>query len=151
MTKQTGMSPEAVEAQFRAIAALGFNYYQQGRLDEADTIFHGLQLLNPKAYYGYAGSGAVALARKPANLAEAYRNLAKAAELNPNDPTVQANVGEVLLRQAKFEDAARHFKKALELDPHQKDAGANRARAIISGVTAIGNEVNRLKGTAAAA
>ena len=39
------------DPQFLAIVALAFNYYQQGKLHEAETIFRGLQLLNPKSYY----------------------------------------------------------------------------------------------------
>jgi tetratricopeptide (TPR) repeat protein len=146
MAKQTTpVNAETLQSQFLAIVALAFNYYQQGKLHEAETIFRGLQLLNPKLYYSYAGLGAVAMAQKPPNLAEAYQNLSKAAELNPSDPTVQANLGEVLLRQAKFDEAAKYFKKSLELDPQQRDPGANRARAIISGLTAVASEVQRLK------
>jgi len=152
MTQQTGAATAQVtETQCQAIAALAFNYYQQGKIQEAETLFRGLQLLNPKAYYSYAGVGAIALARKPPYLAEAYKNLSKAAELNPTDPSVQANLGEVLLRQAKFEQAAVHFKKALDLDPQQKDPGANRARAIIRGLAAVAKEVERIKSGRAAA
>jgi len=152
MTKQTGTATaQAPPTQLQAIAALAFNYYQQGRLKEAETLFRGLQVLDRKGYLSYAGVGAIALARKPPNLAEAYENLSKAAELNPNDPSVQANLGEVLLRQAKFEDAAGHFKKALDLDPQQTDPGATRARAIIRGLTAVAKEVERIKTSSSAA
>jgi len=139
------------DPQFLAIVALAFNYYQQGKLHEAETIFRGLQLLNPKSYYSYAGLGAIALAKKPADLTEAQENLSRAVELNPTDHSVQANMGEVLLRRAKFDDAASYFKKALELDPQQKDPGANRARAIISGLTNVAAEVERLSSTKGAA
>jgi Flp pilus assembly protein TadD len=91
------------------------------------------------------------LAKKPADLTEAQENLSRAVELNPTDPSVQANMGEVLLRRAKFDDAASYFKKALELDPQQKDPGANRARAIISGLTNVAAEVERLSSTKGAA
>jgi len=152
MPTQGGTATAQVqETQLQAIAALAFNYYQQGRLKEAETLFRGLAVMNPKAYYSYAGVGAVALARKPPNLTEAYENLSKAAELNPSDPSVQTNLGEVLLRQAKFKDAAGHFKKALDLDPQKKDPGANRAQAIISGLTAVAKEVERIKSSKAAA
>ena len=150
MAQQTA-TDRVTETQFQAIAALAFNYYQQGKLKEAETIFSGLQLLNPNLYYSYAGLGAVAMAKKPADLDKAQANLSKAAQLNPADPSVQANLGEVLLRRAKFDEAAKYFKRALELDPQQKDPGANRARAIISGLTAVAGEVQRLKSKGAAA
>jgi len=133
------------DAQMQAIAALGYNLYQQGKYKEAETIFRGLIATNDKNPYGYAGLGAVALAKQPADLETAYENLSKAAELRPNDPSVQANLGEVLLRQGKVEEGAKYFKRALELDPNQTDPGANRARAIISGLTAVLTEVQRLR------
>jgi tetratricopeptide (TPR) repeat protein len=155
MSKQTTSAAERplriTETQFQAMVALAFNFYQQGKLQEAGTLFRGLRLLYPQSYYSYAGLGAIALASKPANLTEAQQNLSKAAELNPNDPSVQANLGEILLRQAKFDEAAKYFKRALELDPHQTDPGANRARAIISGLTAVASEVQRLTGKSASA
>jgi Flp pilus assembly protein TadD len=109
-----------------------------------------LKAAKDTSWYGYAGLGAVALAKQPADLTTAHENLSKAAELNPTDATIQANLGEVLVRQAKFEDAAKHFKKALELDPQQTDPGVNRARAIIAGLTTIANEMKRIKAGAAA-
>ena len=84
MAKQNSpVNTETLQSQFLAIVALAFNYYQQGKLQEAETIFRGLQLLNPKLYYSYAGLGAIAMSQKPPNLSEAYQNLSKAAELNP--------------------------------------------------------------------
>jgi len=152
MTEETG-SPtgQITESQSQAVAALAFNYYQQGKLHEAETLFRGLQLLDPQAYYSHAGMGAVALAQSPPRLADAYRHLTKAAELNPDDPSVQTNLGEVLLRQAQPEEAAAHFKKAIELDPKQQDPGAARARAIVSGLTALAGEVKRIRAASSAA
>jgi len=138
------------DTQLQALAALGYNLYQQGKLKEAETLFRGLVATSDKSWYGYAGLGAVALAKQPADLTTAQQNLEKAATLNPKDPTVQANLGEVLLRQAKFDEAAKQFKRALELDPQQKDPGANRARAIISGLNTVMAEVQRLQKSAAA-
>jgi tetratricopeptide (TPR) repeat protein len=136
------------DTQLQGIAALGYNLYQQGKLKDAETLFRGLVATNDKSWYGYAGLGAVALAKQPADLKAAQENLETAAKLNPKDPSVQANLGEVLLRQAKFDDAAKQFQRALELDPQQKDPGANRARAIIGGLNSIMAEVQRAKSAA---
>src|SRR5689334_15670894 len=136
------------DTQMQGIAALGYNLYQQGKLKDAETLFRGLVATNDKSWYGYAGLGAVALAKHPADLKTAQENLEIAAKLNPKDPSIQANLGQVLLRQAKFEDAAKQFQRALELDPQQKDPGANRARAIIGGLNSIMAEVQRAKSAA---
>jgi len=140
MENKSTNAPKVSDSQFQSIAAVALNYYQQGKLKEAETIFGGLQLINPKLYYTYAGLGAVALAKQPMDLNSAYMNLSKAAELNPNDASVQANLGEVLLRQGKLEDAKPHFEKAFQLDPGHNDPGANRARAIVGGLNVIATQ-----------
>jgi Tfp pilus assembly protein PilF len=133
------------DTQIKAIIALGYNRYQQGKLDAANTMFRGAAAIDPTNYLGYAGAGAVALARKPADLETAYTNLSKAAELKPDDASVQANLGEVLLRQGKVMEAKEHLEKAFQLDPERKDAGVNRARALVSGIDAVIKEAERRK------
>ncbi|MBI3410699.1 MAG: tetratricopeptide repeat protein [Planctomycetes bacterium] len=136
--------PNLNEEQIVSIAALGFNLYQQGQLGEAQTIFEGLTAIDPTNYAGYAGLGAVALAKQPPALDEAVDYLTQAAGINDTDPTVQANLGEALLRQGKFEEATKAFEKALALDPNEEDPGANRARAIIDGMELVVAEIERM-------
>src|SRR5262249_16134237 len=136
------------DTQMQGIAALGYNLYQQGQLKDAETLFRGLVATNDKSWYGYAGLGAIALAKQPADLKTAQENLETAAKLNPKDPSIQANLGEALLRQAKFEEAAKQFKRALELDPQQQAPRANRAGATVGGLNSIMAEVQRAKSAA---
>jgi tetratricopeptide (TPR) repeat protein len=131
------------ESKIQAMAALGYNTYLQGKYKDAEVLFRGVTALDTKSYLGYAGMGAVALAKQPPDLEAAYTNLSRAAELNPNDATVQANLGETLLRAGKIEDAKTHLEKAFQLDPGHNDPGANRARAIVGGLSMIVNEIQR--------
>jgi len=131
--------------QIKAMMALGFNQYQQGRLDQAERVFRGVAALDTNSYLGYAGLGAVALARKPADLNTAHAALTRAAELNPNDGAIQANLGEVLLRQDKLEEAKTHLLKAFQLDPNRQDPGVNRVRAIVAGLDLLMNEAEKHK------
>ena len=131
------------DTQVQTIAVLAYNQYEQGRYDTAEKLFAGITALDKKNSIGYAGLGAVAMAKKPPDLETAYTNLSKAVELNPNDATVQANLGEVLLRQGKLEEAKPHLEKAFQLDPGRKDRGANRARAIVAGLDMVMKEVQR--------
>ena len=131
------------EVQVKAIASLGANLYQQGRFKDAATMFRGVVALDHKNYLGYAGLGAIAMASNPPDLNTAYTNLSKAVELNPNDATTQANLGEVLLKQGKLEEAKPHLEKAFQLDPGRSDPGANRARAIVVGLDMIIKEVQK--------
>ena len=130
------------EDQVKYLASVGFTLYGQGKIEDAEVMFQGLVAAND-SFYGYAGLGAVALGQTPPKLDTAFENLTKAAERNPGDATVHANIGEVLLRQARFEEAAAEFRKALDLDPEKKDAGANRARSLISALDLIASEVKK--------
>lgn len=129
------------DTQIQALAALGYNQYQEGKLDDAEALFRGVSALDPNSYFGYAGLGAIALAKRPPDLDSAYSNLSKAAELRPTDASVQANLGEVLLRQGKIDEAKVHLEKAFQLDPGHNDPGANRARAIVGGLDMIVKEL----------
>jgi len=132
------------EEQLEGIASMGYRLYEDGKFDEAAVIFQGLTVIARESYYGYAGLGAIALAKTPPDLDGALPNLTIAAELNPDSPTVHANLGEALLRHRKFDEAAAEFRKALDLDPEKKDAGANRARAIIEGLRVVTAELKKM-------
>jgi Flp pilus assembly protein TadD len=121
--------------QVQAFAALGRNHYQQGRKRSAEAVFQCLIGFDRASHFGYAGMGALRLSE--GKLDEAAGYLRKAAELQPQDPTVRANLGETLLRQAKFKEAAAEFEAALTLDPGELDPGANRARAILQGMKIV--------------
>lgn len=123
-----------------AIEVLGFQLYEQGRTVEAQVIFQGLIALDQRMYKGYAGMGALALAEQ--KLDEAVEWLKLAVERNAEDPTVHTNLGETLLRLGRFEQAATEFEAALRLDPEQKNPGASRARAIVSGMKRIVQELH---------
>lgn len=142
MAQETQKAPAQLgERQLQGTAALAFNMYQQGRLQEAAAIFGGLTVVNPQSYFGFAGLGAIALAKNPPDLDNALTNLSKAAELNPNDTSVQANLGETLIRMGKISDAKSHLEKAFQLDPGHNDPGANRARAIVGGLNIIAQQL----------
>jgi tetratricopeptide (TPR) repeat protein len=134
LRKQAGLNEYIgfEEHELHAVASLASRLYEQGRVSEARTIFYGLIALDPALYLGYAALGAMDLAE--AQLDSALANLLKAIELNPDDPSVHANVGEVLLRQRRFTEASEYIERALALDPHHEDPGANRARSIIAGL-----------------
>jgi Flp pilus assembly protein TadD len=93
--------------------------------------------------------GAVALAKEPPALDDAVTHLTQAAKLDSTDASVQANLGEALLRQGKLDDASKAFEKAMKLDPNRQDAGANRARAIINGLDVVAGELRKMAAASA--
>ena len=129
--------------QLDAIAVMGYQLYEQGKVDDATSMFDGLITFDSSNYLGFAGRGAIALYQE--QLEDAVIYLSKAAELNPTDSTVHANLGEAYLRLARFEQATAEFSKALDLDPQEVDPGANRARAILDGMEIVINELERLQ------
>jgi len=144
MSTQTQTSKFSLgKDQLDAIAVLGYQLYEQGKVADAASMFDGLITFDASNYLGYAGRGAIALYQEKLDDAVAY--LSKAAELNPTDSSVHANLGETYLRLAKFDDATAAFAKALELDPEETDPGANRARAILDGMEIVINELERLQ------
>jgi len=136
---------ELSKNQLDALAALGFRFYEQGNLRDAHTLFEWLTVLDPNLYFGHAGLGAMAL--RDEKLDDAVRHLKRAAELQQQDPAVHANLGEALLRQANFTEAAGAFEQALKLDPAQRNPSANRARAILQGMSLAASQ---MKGVTAA-
>jgi Flp pilus assembly protein TadD len=132
-----GLSTE----QIQAMAALGYSMYEQGRTGEAEQVFEGLTAVDSTSYFGFAGLGAIALAKGDLDTAES--NLGAALTRQPNDPTVLANLGETLLRKGNAEKAGEYFKRALDLDPEGADPGANRARAILHGMKLVIDELSK--------
>lgn len=124
-------------SQIEGIASLGYFAYEQGQLKNAEVFFRGVTALDNRSYIGWAGLGAVELAKKPQNLEAAHAYLSKAAELRPDDGTIQANLGEVLLRQGKIDEAKTHLERAFQLDPERKDRGVNRARALVASLDLV--------------
>jgi tetratricopeptide (TPR) repeat protein len=133
--------------QLNSIALFALDYYRQGKVSEAETMFKGLVIAD-NSFYGYAGLGAIALSQDPPRLEDAFTYLSIATDMKPEDPSAHANLGEVLLRQSKFQEAAGQFQKAIELDPQGHDAGANRARAMLAGLQLMVTEHQRMNGTA---
>jgi Flp pilus assembly protein TadD len=129
--------------QLAEMALFGHQLWKQGRRAEAQKVFRGLIALEETAYYGHAGMGLVAMSQD--DLAGAEQYLGKAMDLEPSDPSVAVNLGEVLLRQGKLEPAIAALESAMRLDPSGRNAGAARARAILVG---IGHGAAELRKTA---
>jgi Tfp pilus assembly protein PilF len=135
--------PSFTKEQLNAITLYALDYYRQGKIAEAETMFKGLVIAD-NSFYGYAGLGAIALNQDPPNLEDANTYLSIAVELKPDDPSVHTNLGEVFLRSRKFKEAAEEFQKAIDLDPEKRDPAANRARAISAGLKTVAAEYQKM-------
>jgi Flp pilus assembly protein TadD len=118
--------------EFQAIGEIGAMFYEQGNLDKAQTIFEGLVEIDPKSDAAHSALGALLTKRRDDENALIHLN--KAIELNNAQIAPFVNRAEVYLRQQRFETAVADLKRAIELDTQEKDAGANRARAMVLGI-----------------
>lgn len=128
--RKDGLKMSADE--FQAIGEIGAMFYEQGNLEKAQTIFEGLLEINPESDAAHSALGA--LLTKKRDDENALFHLDKAVTLNNRQIAPFVNRAEVYLRQSRFEAAVADLKRAIELDPHEKDAGANRARAMVLGI-----------------
>ena len=118
--------------EFVEMGRVGAMFYQQGNFDKARTIFEGLVELDPESANAHSALGGLLTLQQEDE--KAVEHLRKAIELNPSQIAPYVNLGEIYIRQQKIEDAVANLKKAIELDPDEKDAGANRARAMVLGI-----------------
>jgi tetratricopeptide (TPR) repeat protein len=117
---------------FQAIGEIGAMYYEQGNLEKAETIFEGLVELKPDSSAAHSALGGLLTYKREDEKALVHLN--RAIDLDSKQIAPFVNRGEVYLRQSKFDLAVADLKRAIELDPQEKDAGANRARAMILGI-----------------
>jgi tetratricopeptide (TPR) repeat protein len=118
--------------EFLAIGEIGAMFYEQGNLDKAQMIFEGLIEIDPGSDAAHSALGALLTKKRDDETALIHLN--KSVELNNLQIAPFVNRAEVLLRQSCFEAAVADLKRAIELDPQEKDAGANRARAMVLGI-----------------
>jgi tetratricopeptide (TPR) repeat protein len=141
--------PRYTKSELNALAVFALDYYQQGKVAQAERMYKRLVIAEDSVYsfYGYAGLGAIALNQDPPRLDDACTHLTIAADLNPKDTSVHTNLGEVFLRQKKFTEAASELQKAVDLDPETRDPGANRARALLTALKALQDEAEKPSAT----
>jgi tetratricopeptide (TPR) repeat protein len=118
--------------EFAEMGRVGAMYYQQGNFEKARTIFEGLVELDPESADAHSALGGLLTLQQ--NDEKAVKHLSRAIEINPSQIAPYVNLGEIYIRQQKIEQAVANLKKAIALDPGQKDPGANRARAMVSGI-----------------
>src|ERR671917_2361938 len=106
-----GWTPE----ELRLVADVGYALAEQGRHEEALTIFEGLAVLAPATSYFQSALGALWLRKGEPERALEHLEAALAAD--PADVTARVNRGEAAMQLGDREAARRHLLAALELGP----------------------------------
>jgi tetratricopeptide (TPR) repeat protein len=120
-------------------AQLGYMQFEQGRYDEAQSIFEGLVISNPYDAYFHTMLGAI-YARKDMQ-EEAAEEYTIAIELDPENIAAYVNRAEILLQHGEFEIAMDDLKNAIKLDDKGEDPSGIRARALAGATAAIIEEI----------
>ena len=122
-----GWTPEEI----RIVAELGYGLAEQGRNEEAITIFEGLAALAPATAYFQSALGALKL--RTGDLQSALIHLNAALKSDPTDLSALANKGEVLMLLGRREDAMSNLQGVLRLsEGNDSEALAVRARALLA-------------------
>jgi tetratricopeptide (TPR) repeat protein len=122
-----GWTPEEI----RIVAELGYGLAEQGRNEEAITVFEGLAALAPATAYFQSALGALKL--RTGDLQSALIHLNAALNSDPTDLSALANKGEVLMLLGRREDAMANLQGVLRLsEGNDSEALAVRARALLA-------------------
>jgi len=118
--------------EMRLVADVGYALAEQGRYDEALTVFEGLAALAPATAYFQSALGAVWL--RKGEPARAVEHLEAALATDPADVSARVNCGEAALQLGDGEAARRHLVAAVASTPRTPQEGAAliRARALLA-------------------
>ncbi|MBV8859009.1 MAG: tetratricopeptide repeat protein [Acidobacteria bacterium] len=120
--------------ELRLVADIGYALAEQGRHDEAVTIFEGLAVLAPATAYFQSALGALWL--RKGEPARALEHLEAALAADPSDVTARVNRGEAALQLGDREAARRDLLAALDIGPRPPQEGSSpalvRARALLA-------------------
>ncbi|HYO64289.1 MAG TPA: tetratricopeptide repeat protein [Pyrinomonadaceae bacterium] len=120
--------------EMRLVADLAYALAEQGRHDEAITVFDGLAAVAPATAYFQAALGALWLRKDDPARALEHLNAALAAD--PRDITALTNRGEAFMRAGDRAAAERDFEEVLRVggEPPAQTVAAfcvTRARALL--------------------
>lgn len=116
------------------IADVGHMLLGSGRVEDARTIFEGLEVYNPADPYFHAMLGSIY--KSLGFNAAARSQFETALGLNSEDVEVLAFLGEMDLQDGEFRRAAERFGKAMKLDAKREHPAAARAAALAAVVRA---------------
>jgi len=118
----------------KAIAEIGSDLANAGRLEEARIVYEGLVVMNPKDAAARAALGTVY--QKQGRLKDAMEEYSAAIGMDATQPVALANRGELRLRQNDRGGLEDLF-AALVGDPSGLTAGGRRARALVGAMAQV--------------
>ena len=126
-----------------AMAEIGYQLFQQGKYQDAQTVFEGLIVLNPYDSYFHSVMGSILT--KTGQEDKAIREYSISANLDPKNPQILVDRAELLLKKGQFQEALTDLKQATSLDPTGKNPAVIRARGLASATIKLLEEVLKSK------
>ena len=114
--------------QWASVITCGYNFYNEGKLEEARKIFEGLSVLDSKAVFIQTILGAIYQRMKQFDTALLRYDLA--LQIHPEDLYALTNRAEIYLLIGKFLEASMDLKKVLQLDAAKKHPATHRANML---------------------
>lgn len=132
-----------------AVAGMGHDLLDEGKIEDARKIFEGLNVYNPMDSYFHAVLGSIY--EREDRFEDAARHYRSAVQLYPEDVNSWTGLGETMLRWCgalhsageieksaeTFEGAVEALSKAIQTAPADDEGAALRARALVSAAAAI--------------
>ena len=126
-----GITPDEVEA----VYSLGYTYYQVGRLEDAETLFRFVTVMDGfDTKYGYALASTLQAEHKFADAAELYGTL---VPIDSTNPAIYSGLAECRVALGDKKGAQAAFEalvKAVKPDTPERKAAVERAERMIEGL-----------------
>src|SRR5262249_11410991 len=116
-SKAATLQPSNAEAIFFLATTLERAGNDQGALD----AYRKLIAMNPEAYQGHLGLGAMLLKRGGAQADEGLQELQIALRINPNLYEARVALGRALINRGQPFEAIEHLQRAAELAPENPE------------------------------
>jgi predicted O-linked N-acetylglucosamine transferase (SPINDLY family) len=116
-----------MSSHFTNLLGQGIEAFQEGKYESATTKLKMILQLDGKNLPALHILGLILAAQKDFTGASNYLN--KAAQINPNDPSLQYNLAKALMDAGLNKESLRHHKKATELAPRNREAWLNYGKA----------------------
>jgi len=126
-----GAAAEWTPEELRIVADLAWGLAEQGRNEEALTIFEGLAALAPSTSYFQSALGALKM--RTGDVDGALSHLDAALASDPTDVAALVNRGEIYARVGDRAAAIQNLKAAIDLSASADTSGpvATRAKALM--------------------
>lgn len=116
-----GAAAKWTAEEIRLVSELGFSLAEQGRVEEAISLFEGLAALAPATAYFQAALGALYL--RDNQLQNALKHLNMAVQLDAKDIFSLVNRGETLIRLGRAENGLNDLRLAIQQSRFVKTSG----------------------------